>query len=322
MKIWHKIGAIGSVILLVFGFLYLHMVSPNAIDKRGTEIVLFMEVCFFGLCFLENRNDKLGKKSPLNEIAHIFVDYKFLLKQLVGRDFAVKYKRSYLGFLWTIINPLMTMIVMSAVFAYIFRIQTEYYSVYLIIGNVVFNYFSEATQLALSSVVGSGQLIKKVYMPKYIFPISKILFSFVNFLITLIPVAMVMLYYRIKVTSLILLLPIILACLFVFSLGIGLLMATLQVSLRDTQYLYGIVLTLWTYLTPLFYTMDSLSPSMQSVMVYNPMYIYIDSVRQVLIYHTLPGQWQMFGGMLYAIISLVIGLRVFYKHQNKFILHI
>ena len=115
MKIWHKIGAIGSVILLVFGFLYLHMVSPNAIDKRGTEIVLFMEVCFLGLCFLENRNDKLGKKSPLNEIAHIFVDYKFLLKQLVGRDFAVKYKRSYLGFLWTIINPLMTMIVMSAV---------------------------------------------------------------------------------------------------------------------------------------------------------------------------------------------------------------
>lgn len=322
MKIWYKIGIGGSVLLLAFGFLYLYMVSPTAIDKKGTEIVLLMECIFLLICFIENRKAKQGKKSPLNEIAHIFVDYRFLLKQLVGRDFAVKYKRSYLGFLWTIINPLMTMIVMSAVFAYIFRIQTEHYAVYLIIGNVVFNYFSESTQLALASIVGSGQLIKKVYMPKYIFPISKILFSFVNFLITLIPVAMVMMYYRIAVTPLILLLPIILACLFIFSVGIGLLLATLQVSLRDTQYLYGILLTLWTYLTPLFYTMDSLSPSMQKVMAYNPMYIYIDAVRQVLLYHTLPNQWQMFGGMAYAVISLVIGLLVFYKHQNKFILHI
>ena len=322
VKIWHKIAMVGSAVLVLFGVLYLYMVSPNAIDKKGTEILLIAECLFLCICAIENRNDKQKKKTPLSEIAHLFVDYRFLLKQLVGRDFAVKYKRSYLGFLWTVINPLMTMIVMSTVFAYVFKIQTEYYSVYLIIGNVVFNCFSEATQLALASVVGSGQLIKKVYMPKCIFPISKVLFSFINFLITLIPVAIVMIYYRISVSPLILLLPIVLVCLFVFSLGIGLLMATLQVSLRDTQYLYGIVLTLWTYLTPLFYTMESLSPSMQKVMVYNPMYIYIDAVRQLLIYHTLPNQWQMFGGLLYAIVAFIIGLSVFYKHQDKFILHI
>ena len=322
MRIWHKIGTVGSIILLLFGALYLYMVSPTAIDRRGVEIILLIECAFVALCIIEDNKDKKGIRSPLNEIAHIFVDYKFLLKQLVGRDFAVKYKRSYLGFLWTIINPLMTMIVMSAVFAYVFRIQTEYYSVYLIIGNVVFNCFGEATQLALMSVVGSGQLIKKVYMPKYIFPISKVLFSFVNFLITLIPVAIVMLYYRISISPLILLLPVVAVCLFFFSLGIGLLMATLQVSLRDTQYLYGIVLTLWTYLTPIFYTMESLSPAMQKVMVFNPMYIYIDAVRELLVYHNLPGQWQMFGGLVYAVVSFVIGLFVFYKHQDKFILHI
>lgn len=322
MKIWHKIGIIGSIILLLFGGLYIYMLSPTLLDRKGLAIILIIECLFLALCIWENHKDKLGIKSPLNEIAHIFVDYKFLLKQLVGRDFAVKYKRSYLGFLWSVINPLMTMIVMSAVFAYIFRIQIEYYAVYLIIGNVVFNCFGEATQLALTSVVGSGQLIKKVYMPKYIFPISKVLFSFVNFLITLIPVAIVMIYYRISLTPLVLLLPIVLVSLFFFSLGIGLLVATLQVSMRDTQYLYGIVLTLWTYLTPIFYVADAISPAMQKIMVFNPMYIYLNSVRELLLYHTLPGQWELFGGVLYAIISFGIGLKVFYKHQDRFILYI
>lgn len=322
MKIWHKIEIGGSIFILLFGGIYLYFFAGGAIDKIGLGVMLAVECIFLTVCMIENRKDKNEKKSPLNEVAHIFIDYKFLLKQLVGRDFSVKYKRSYLGFLWTVINPLMTMIVMSTVFAYVFRIQIEYYALYLIIGNVVFNYFGESTQLALTSIVGSGQLIKKVYMPKCIFPLSKVMFSFVNFLITLIPVAIVMMYYRIPLTSYILVLPIVLLCLFLFSFGIGLVLATLQVTLRDTQYLYGILLTLWTYLTPIFYTMESLSPSMQKVMVYNPMYIYIDAVRKLLIYHTIPVSSQMFGGLLYAVVAFVIGIHVFYKHQNKFILHI
>lgn len=323
MKIWRKVEVGGSIFIILFGGLYLYFLSANvAFWKQYIYILLTMEVVFLVVCEIENRRDCKGKKTPLNELVHVFMDYKFLLKQLVGRDFAVKYKRSYLGFLWAIIQPLMTMIVMSTVFAYVFRIQIEYYSVYLIMGNVIFNFFSEATQFALMSIVGSGQLIKKVYMPKCIFPLSKVMFSFVNFLITLIPVAIVMAYYRIPITRYIFILPIILVCIFFFSLGIGLVVATLQVSMRDTQYLYGILLTLWTYLTPIFYTMESLSPSMQKVMVFNPMYIYINAARELLIYHTLPEASQLLGGVLYAFLFFAIGIRVFYKKQKKFILHI
>ena len=322
MKVWSKIAVLGSAFLLVFGCMYLYFFANCAIDVIGAEVLLAVEGIFLIICYVENRRDKMGKKSPLNEVAHIFIDYTFLLKQLVGRDFAVKYKRSYLGFLWTVINPLMTMIVMSSVFAYVFRVETEYYSLYLIVGNVVFNCFGEATQLALNSIVGSGQLIKKVYMPKYIFPLSKVLFSFVNFLITLIPVAIVMAYYRITLTPYVLLLPIVFVCIFFFSFGIGLVLATMQVKMRDTQYLYGILLTLWTYLTPIFYTADSLSPSMQKLMMYNPMYIYIDATRNLLIYHTIPVSSQMFLGFVYAMAAFIIGIYVFYKRQNKFILHI
>ena len=323
MKVWRKIELCGSIFIILFGGLYLYFLrNKQMVGGEAVGIVGMITLLFIIICEFQNKKEEKGEKNPLNELTHIFIDYKFLLKQLVGRDFAVKYRRSYLGFLWTIVNPLMTMIVMSAVFAFIFKVEVEYYSVYLIIGNVVFNFFSEATQLALTSIVGSGQLIKKVYMPKYIFPLSKVMFSFVNFLITLIPVAIVMLYYKIYLTSYILLLPIIWLYLFFFSLGIGLILATLQVTLRDTQYLYGILLTLWTYLTPIFYSVDSLSPAMQGIMKFNPMYIYVNATRQLLIYHTLPATEQMIGGLVYAVVFLFIGLTVFYKHQKKFILHI
>ena len=323
MKIWRKIELCGSFFILLFGGLYLYFLSKEqGIGRMEVGVLGVIELAFIILCEYQNKKELKGEKNPLNELVHIFKDYKFLLSQLVGRDFAVKYRRSYLGLLWTIINPLMTMIVMSSVFAFIFNIQVQYYSVYLIIGNVVFNFFSEATQLALTSIVGSGQLIKKVYMPKYIFPLSKVMFSFVNFLITLIPVAIMMAFYRIVPSVYIVLLPIIWIYLFGFSLGIGLMMATCQVSMRDTQYLYGILITLWTYLTPIFYTVESLSPVMQRIMLFNPMYIYINATRQLLVYHLLPEPVQMIGGLLYAVFFLTAGMIIFYKHQKKFILHI
>ena len=298
-------------------------------SSRNAQFNLRFNITFWSLfalfviiCLVEKRNDAKGKITPLGEMGHIFDRYTFLLHELVGRDFAVKYRRSYLGFLWVILNPLLTMIVMSSVFSYIFRFQIKNYSVYLILGNIVFNCFSEATQLATQSVVGNGAMIKKVYIPKYIFPLSKVLFSFFNFLLTLIPAIIVIIYYRIPFTVNYLLLPIVLIGFFFFALGISFFLSTLQVFMRDTQYLYMIVLTLWTYLTPIFYAEDSLSPKLRMIMQFNPMYIFIVCIRKIMLYGTTPTVFQLAGGLVLGIISMTIGLTYFFSKQKKFILHI
>ena len=266
--------------------------------------------------------DQKGKLTPVTEMIHIFDQYTFLLKKLVGRDFAVKYRRSYLGFMWVILNPLLTMIVMSSVFSYIFRLQIKNYAVYLILGNIVFGCFSEATQLATQSIVGSGQMIKKVYIPKYIFPLSKVIFSFFNFLLTLIPAVIVILYYRIPFTYNYLLLPYVFLGLFLFALGVGMFLAALQVFMRDTQYLYGILLTLWTYLTPIFYSEESLSPQLRTLMQFNPMFLYVNCTRKIMLYGITPTVFQLLFCILIGVFALTVGMRYFYRKQKLFILHI
>lgn len=269
-----------------------------------------------------SHDDKKGKVTPLTEMVHIFDKYTFLLKKLVGRDFAVKYRRSYLGLMWVILNPLLTMIVMSSVFSYIFRLQIQNYAVYLILGNIVFGCFSEATQFAVQSIVGSGQLIKKVYMPKYIFPLSKVIFSFINFVLTLIPAIAVIIYYRVPFTVNYLLLPYVLIGLFLFALGIGLFLSALQVFMRDTQYLYGIILTLWTYLTPIFYSEDSLAPILRKLMQLNPMYLYVNCIRKIMLYGITPTVFQLLSCVVIGVLAMVIGMKYFYNKQKYFILHI
>ena len=281
---------------------------------------VFMALLLF--CLIGKRQDKKKKLTPSNEIVHIFDQYRFLLKELVGRDFAVKYRRSYLGLVWVVLNPLLTMIVMSSVFSYIFRLQIQNYAVYLILGNITFSCFSEITQLGTQSIVGNGQIIKKVYIPKYIFPLSKALFAFFNFILTLIPAMIVILYYRIPITINYLLLPIVLAGLFMFALGIGFFLSALQVFMRDTQYLYTILLTLWTYLTPIFYSEESLAPILMKLMQFNPMYTYILCIRRIMLYGVTPTVFQLMACIWMGIAALIIGIKYFFNKQSKFILHI
>ena len=279
-------------------------------------------VVFVGVCLLGKHTETKGKRSALTECVHIFSDYRFLLKQLVGKEFALKYRRSYLGFLWVILNPLMTMIIMSAVFTHLFKSGVENFPVFLIVGQVIFNFFSEATTNCTGTIVGSGQLIKKIYVPKYIFPISKVMFSFVNFVISFIPVAVVLIYFRIPVTRNVLYLPLLLFPLFMFSLGCGLILATMQVFMRDTQYLYSIIVMLLNYLTPVFYSTASLPQNMQNVMAFNPLYHFITIGRKILMYGQAPMVQEIGICYLFAIFFLVIGLKYFYKKQDRFILYI
>ncbi len=254
-----------------------------------------------------------------------FKKYSFLLKQLVSRDFKVKYKRSILGIVWSLLYPVLTMSVMAIVFTKMFKMSTPgiSYLAYLLSGLIMFNYFSEASNLAMSSVVGNFSLINKIYMPKYIFPLSKCLFVGINFLLTLIPLYVVLFATGTGVNVFHIFLPYAYLCLFMFTLGMGFILAAVSVFLRDMFYIYGIVIMLWTYLTPLMYDIKNIEPiSLQVWLKLNPMYHYINFAREIILYKRIPQPFTWMTCAISSIAVLVIGVITFKKTQDKFIYYV
>ena len=250
--------------------------------------------------------------------------YSFLLQQLVSRDFKVKYKRSILGIVWSLLYPILTMVVMAIVFSNIFKFSTPgvSYLAYLMSGLVLFNYFSEATNLSMSSVVANFPLINKIYMPKYIFPLSKCLFVGINFLLTLIPLYIVLIATGTGINIYHIFLPYAFLCLFMFTLGMGFILSAVSVFLRDMFYIYGIVLMMWTYLTPVMYDIKMISENLQPFLKLNPMYHYINFVREIALYGRIPQPFTWAVCLISAAIVLIIGVIVFKKNQDKFIYYV
>jgi len=250
--------------------------------------------------------------------------YSFLLQQLVSRDFKVKYKRSVLGIIWSLLYPLLTMAVMAVVFSNVFKFSTPgvSYLAYLLSGLVMFNYFNEASNLSMSSVIANFPLINKIYIPKYIFPLSKCLFVGINFLLTLIPLYVVLVATGTGVNIFHVFLPFGYICLFMFTLGLGLILSAVTVFLRDMLYIYGIVIMLWTYLTPIMYDINVISPAIQPFFKLNPMYHYINFVREIMLYGRIPQPFTW--GICFAssVAILIIGMIVFKKTQDKFIYYV
>ena len=207
--------------------------------------------------------------------------YSFLLQQLVSRDFKVKYKRSVLGIVWSLLYPILTMVVMAIVFSNVFKFSTPgvSYLAYLLSGLIMFNYFSEASNLSMSSVVGNFGLLNKIYIPKYIFPLSKCLFVGINFLLTLVPLYIVLFATGTGVNWYHLFLPYSYLCLFMFTLGMGFILSAVSVFLRDMFYIYGIIIMMWTYLTPIMYDINLISANLQPWLKLNPLYHYINFAR-------------------------------------------
>ena len=252
--------------------------------------------------------------------------YSFLMKQLIIRDFKVKYKRSVLRVLWSILYPVLMMAVMALVFSHMFKFRMDgvNYLVYLMTGLVMFSYFSEASTNAMTSVVSNFALINKVYIPKYIFPISKVLFAGINFLLTLIPLFFLIIFTgsgdtRCVISFWYLLLPYVFFCLLLFTAGLGLIISTVSVFLRDMFYIYGIILTMWNYLTPIFWNITLIPESYQPFFKLNPLYIYINSARTIILYGKCPEVSALVAMFLIGFITLVIGSIVFKKKQDKFI---
>lgn len=244
--------------------------------------------------------------------------YKDLLLELVKRDIKVRYRRSALGMLWSVLNPLLTMLVMSFVFSNIFRNNLQNFPVYLITGQLVFNFFSEASNQCMTSVLDNRMLIQKVYIPKYILPMSRVSASLVNMLFSLIALVIVLIFTGTPVTWTALMMPLLFLYLFGFTLGVGLLLSCLAVFFRDIVHLYGVVLTAWLYFTPIFYPLDILPQIGQTLIRFNPLFHYVRFFRQCV----WSQQWPVLSMHVYcigfALITLSAGLLVFFRNQHKF----
>lgn len=260
-----------------------------------------------------------------------FKRYWFLMTQLISRDFKVKYKRSVLGILWSLLNPILMMAVMAVVFSQMFKFKVEgiNYLVYLMTGLIMFNYFSQASNMAMTSVVENFPLINKVYIPKYIFPVAKCLFIGIDFALTLIPWLGIILLsyvglgeYTCHISWYYLLLPYIFFCMFLFTVGIGLLLSCISVFLRDMFHIYGIILTLWNYLTPVFYSIEILPAKLQVLMHFNPMYQFLTAARTIVLYGQAPSIQTLIILGVIGIGMLFIGSFIFKKNQDKFIYYI
>ena len=260
----------------------------------------------------------------INNLKWTYKKYGFLLQQLVSRDFKVKYKRSVLGIVWSLLYPIMMMAVMAVVFSNVFKFSTPgvSYLAYLLIGLTYFNYFSEASNLAMSSVVANFSLINKVYIPKYIFPLSKCLFVGINFLLTLIPLYVVIIATGTGLNWWHLLLPFSFICLFLFTVGMGFILSTISVFLRDMFYIYGIIITIWTYLTPIMYDISIINPTLQFIMKFNPLYQFINFARSIILYGNCPTLGQFAGCAVSALVVFFLGIFIFKKKQDKFIYYV
>ncbi|MGV8144838.1 MAG: ABC transporter permease [Methanothermobacter sp.] len=248
--------------------------------------------------------------------------FRYLLSELVKRDIKIKYRRSVLGIFWSFVEPLLFMIVLTIIFSTLFKHSIPNYPVYLLTGRLAFTFYSAGTSASLRSIITNGATIKKLYVPKYIFALSSVLSNLVTFLLSLIVLLMVMIATNAPFTLYIFtsIIPIIL--LVVFTTGVGLILASITVFFRDIKHLYGVFLTLLLYGSAIFFPISIVPERFQILLQLNPLFVYIQMLRDSFLYGTWFDPIQLLYGTIAAIVALLVGAFVFNKYQDRFILYI
>ncbi len=265
----------------------------------------------------------VSSKKTFKQHTNDFFKYKDLLIQLVKRDLKLKYRRSFLGYVWSVLNPLLIMIVMTVVFSTFFNRNIENFPVYLFCGQLLFNFMNSSTHSAIHSITGSAGLLKKTYVPRYIFTVSKITSGLVDLCFSMGALIIVMLVTGAKFYWYMLLTPLVLIELYVFCLGLGLFLAQANVFFRDIQYIYNALTTAWMYLTPIFYPLEMLPDWLITFEKYcNPMYFYIAQFRDLVYVGQIPGHLLLIAGFVTSVLMFLIGAVCFAKTRDKFILYI
>lgn len=248
--------------------------------------------------------------------------HEFLFQELVKRDFAKKYKRTILGMAWSILSPLMNLLIMWLVFSKFFGNNVDHYVIYLFAGQMVFSYFTDATNLGMNSLVGNAPIFTKVDVPKYLFLFSQNVSALINFGLTLLIFFAFAAFDGILFTWKFFLLLYPILCLVVFNLGLGLILSALFVFFRDMQYLWGILTQLIMWLSATFYTIDGYSEMVQRLFLLNPIYLYIRYFRKIVMDGVIPTPQFHLLAAVYALGAFFAGAFMYKKYNHEFLYYV
>jgi lipopolysaccharide transport system permease protein len=253
-----------------------------------------------------------------------FLRYRELFFLLVTKEIKLKYRRSILGYFWSVLNPLLIMIVMVVVFSNLFRPNIQYFPVYLLIGHMLFTYMNVATSRSLTSIIDNAAMLKKIYVPKYIYTLSVVTSELITLLFMLGALVIVILATGVPVKPGILFIIIPIIQLYIFCIGAGLFLAQATVFFRDIIYIWSIVTTAWLYLSAIFYPVSILPEKIYyAVTKFNPMYFYITMFRNFVFNDFSSGNLELaIRGAAASVIMLFLGLIFFSYSKKKFILYI
>ncbi len=253
----------------------------------------------------------------VDEINSLF-ENRFILKRMIYTNFKTRYKRSYLGVIWSLLNPLLNMVVFVVIFSNLFRFDIPHYPLYIFAGNMIFSFYSSSTAEAMMQIIGNGPMIRRVYLPKTVYVISGIGINGINLILTAIPFIIIAFIDKVEYSSaLFLIIPAILLLTF-FVVGMSLLVATITTYLNDFSQIWSVILTLWMYLTPLFYPETIIPDEFIVAFRLNPMYIFVTLFRDPVLYQKIPDPVLWINGSLYGFGVLILGWWIFTKHSNDF----
>ena len=263
--------------------------------------------------------DTAIKKHPFLVELRDLRRYQNLVVHLIRRNITARYKRSFLGIGWTLLDPLLTMIVMVLVYSSLFRTQIEGFAVFVLCGIVVWNYFSQASSQSMTDIMYSGSLLGRVFLPKSVFAVSATGTGLVHFLIACIPLVVFMVIYDRPITLALLFLPLAVVILSAFTLGTGLLMSTFAVFFGDMVNVYTFLLRLLFFLSGIFYLVESLDPILQKVVYITPTYHLIELFRSPIYAGQLPSTFSIVYSFIWAVIAFFFGFWYFTKRSHEFV---
>lgn len=248
--------------------------------------------------------------------------YQFLFEELVERDFKKKYKRTVLGMGWSLLSPLLLLLVMKLVFTEFFGRNTPHYTVYIFCGTLVWSYYSEATKGGMRALIENAGIFTKVNVPKYLFVLSKNVQAFINFALTIVILFVFVAIDRLPFTWKFLCLLYPCVCLVLFNIGVGMILSAMYVVFRDTQYLYDVFLRLLMYLSAIFYTIDRYGESIQKMFLLNPVYLFIRYFRKIIIEATVPSLYYHLLMLADVAIVLSLGCWIYKKFNTRFLYYV
>lgn len=265
------------------------------------------------------------KSTPIRDSLAVSNGWKYapLMLNLVARDLKKKYRASFLGYAWCVLNPLLIMIIMTIVFSRMFSHSIENYPIYFFTGRMMYVFVTSGAGAVMKSLVGNAALMRKTRVPYYMFPFSAFLTALVDFLFNLVAFAIVMLFTGTPVNYRIIAFPSVILQASLFTFGFGLLLAIANIYFRDIQYLYAAFTTAWMYLTPLFYPLTSLPEGIQGIIQrWNPLYFFVEQTRSIFLDRLWPNNVTMIKGYAVGLIFMALGLILYNRVKKNMMLYL